>query len=146
MAVTKILARDFLFELNTGTVALPVWTLVTGLDTWSHAPASNDADTTTFDEMGRLSHLKASRGDTFTLTGKYKEDEADGSRDPGQEAVEAWGDEIGPSSLKPFRITSPGGTTKTFDASATVKIGGGGNDDAAAWEAALVVSGAIATV
>lgn len=145
MAVTEILARDWEFHLNTGTVGAPVWTEVKGINTWSHAPASADADTTTFDDEGRRSHMKASRGDAFTLTGLYQEDPADGSRDPGQEAVEAWADELGPDSLKQFRITSPGGTTKTFLASAQVTTGGGGNDAATAWSVAITVSGAITT-
>jgi len=143
MAVTKVLARDYVFELNTGTDAVPVWTEVKGVNTWSHSPQANDADTTTFDEAGRLSHLKASRGDEFGLQGLILEDVATGDRDPGQEACEAWGREIGPASLKQFRITSPGGSTITFHASATCTVGGGGNDDPSAWEVSMVASGAI---
>lgn len=143
MAVTKILARDFTFELNTGTTASPTWVAVGAVSSWSHSPTKNDADTTTFDEEGRLSHLPASRGDEFTITGMYKEDESTGARDAGQEAVEAWADEIGPTGIKQFRISSPGGNVKTFEASASVQVGGGGTDDPAAWEATVTVSGAI---
>lgn len=146
MAVTTdIPARDFTFELNTGTVGVPIWTEVTGINTWSHSPQSNDANTTTFDDNGRLAHFKASRGDQFTLAGIYKEDPANGDRDPGQEAVEAWGAAVGSASKKQFRITSPGGTIKTFLATSTVTSGGGANDDPTAWSAQVTVSGAITT-
>lgn len=147
MAVTEVLARGFTFELNTGSEAVPNWVAVGGINTWSHSPQSNDANTTTFDDDGRMSHMKASRGDQFTLNGLYQEDPDDGSRDPGQEACEAWADEIGPASRKQFRITSPstGGAVKTFTATATVTSGGGGNDDPAAWSCAMTVDGAITT-
>ncbi len=142
---TEVLARGFTFELNTGTEAVPVWTTVNHINKWSHSPKSNDADTTTFDDDGRMTHLKASRGDEFTLTGLYQEDETTGDRDPGQEACEAWANEIGQPSLKQFRITSPSGVNVVgpFRASATVTIGGGGGDDPNAWELAMVVSGAL---
>ena len=142
MATTKILARDYDFHLNTGTVGVPVWTEIKGVNTWSHSPTGNDADTTTFDEDGRMSHLKASRGDAFSLQGLILMDVGTGDRDPGQEAVEAWADEIGPDSLKQFKITSPDTSTLVFLASATVTHGGGGNDDPSAWNVEMNVSGA----
>jgi len=146
MPVTEVLARGFVFEVDTGVPATPTWVAVGGINSWSHSPQANDANTTTFDDEGRMSHMKASRGDQFTISGLYQEDPADGSRDPGQEAVEAWADEIGPASRKLFQITSPGGVVKTFSATAAVTSGGGGNDDPTAWSAAVTVDGAITTV
>jgi hypothetical protein len=143
MATTKILARDFDFHLNTGTIGVPVWTEINGINSWSHSPTGNDADTTTFDEDGRMSHLKASRGDSFTLDGLYLTDVGPFTRDAGQAAIAAWADEIGPDSLKQFRITNPDTTTLVFLASATVTAGGGGNDDPAAFTVNLTVSGAV---
>lgn len=140
---TKILARDFDFHLNTGTVGVPVWTEILGVNSWSHSPTGNDADTTTFDEDGRLSHMKASRGDSFTLDGLYLTDVGTATRDAGQAAVAAWADEIGPDSLKQFRITNPDTTTLVFLASATTTQGGGGNDDPAAFSIAMTVSGIV---
>ncbi len=145
MAVTEIPARDFTFELNTGTSGSPTWVEVLGLTTWSHSPQSTDADTQTWDDGGRMSHQTLSRGDQFTLTGRYQEDPSDGSRDPGQEAVESWSAGVGTASLKQFRITSSGGTIKTFEATATVTSGGGGENDVNTWQAAIKVSGAITT-
>lgn len=142
---TKIPARDWPWAINTGTVAVPVWTPIGGLDTWGHKPTKSDADSTTFDDDGRKSHFVASRGDEFSLTGKYKEDHEGGARDAGQEAIETLGNAIGIDSLKQFKVTSPGGTEKKFMASAVVTIGGGGNEDSSKWEATLTVDGTITT-
>jgi hypothetical protein len=142
MAVTEMLARGVLFELNTGTEAVPVWTQVRHLDKWAHAPKKGSADTTTFDDEGHPTHLVASRGDEFTMTGKYQEDPDTGARDPGQEACEAWGEETGNTSLKQFRVTTPGGNViGPFLCSAQVTRGGGGLEDSNMWELALEVSG-----
>jgi len=143
---TEVLARGFTFELNTGTIAVPVWTSVNHINTWNHAPSAQDADTTTFDDDGRDSHMKASRGDEFTLNGLYQVDEATGVRDAGQEACEAWGDEIGQSSRKQFRISDPATPPNVIGpylATATVTRGGGGNNDPSTWVCAMKVSGAL---
>lgn len=145
MTVTEIPARDFTFELNTGTEGVPSWVEVLGLTTWSHSPQSTEANTQTWDDAGRMSHLKMSRGDSFTLTGRFQEDPSDGSRDPGQEAVESWAVAVGSASLKQFRVTSPGATVKTFYATAEATTGGGGDDDVSTWQATIKVSGAITT-
>lgn len=139
MTVTKFLARDCVFELETAT---DEWVQVKGLNSWTHAPQSTDADTTTFDENGRQSHLKASRGDQFTLAGLALEDPDTAAQDPGQEAVEAWADEIGTDSIKRFRITTAAGRViGPFNASATVTRGGGDKNAPSSWTAAIVVSG-----
>ncbi|HLT68571.1 MAG TPA: hypothetical protein VKZ72_00310 [Acidimicrobiales bacterium] len=143
MAITEIPARGFKFELNTGTNGSPNWVPIAGIDTFSHTPTTNRADTRHFEDGGRLRHWVASRGDQFTLSGKRQEDPDTGDRDPGQEAVEAWAQEVGPGSIKQFRITSPGGNVLTFEASAEVTLFGGGNDDPASWQVVIEVSGPI---
>lgn len=145
MTVTEVPARGYTFELNTGTDAAPTWVEVKGLTTWAHAPQSTNADRQTWEDQGRMRHWVMSRGDQFTITGRRQEDTTDGSRDPGQEAVESWAQGVGPDSIKQFRITSPGGTTKTFDASAEVTFGGGGENDANTWQAQITVDGDITT-
>lgn len=133
---------DFTTAITAGTIGgYPV--IVNGLNSLTHSPSSSDADTTSFDSEGRSEHMKAERGDSWTLAGFYLEDVATGDRDPGQAAVEALAQLIGPSSLGVFKITSPGGNTITFSASAEVTLHGGGNNDAAAWQATIVVSGAV---
>lgn len=143
--ITKYLARDHVFEVNNGTSGSPDWLEVKGINTWSSTTTKNDADTTTFDEDGRMSHLPASRGNGFGLQGFALEDPDDGSKDPGQAACEAWAAKIGTAGIQQFRITTPGGYVLTFDASADVKIGGGGKDDPTGWTCDMVVTGAIVT-
>ncbi len=145
MTVTKYLARDCLFEVNNGTSGSPDWLEVKGLNTWSRTTTKNDADTTTFDEDGRMSHLPASRGDGFGLQGLALEDPDTGAKDPGQEACEAWAKKIGTDGIQQFRVTTPGGFVMTFDASADVKVTGGGKDDPTGWTCDMVVTGAITT-
>lgn len=143
MAVTKFLARDLDIEINTGTIGAPVWTGIGGLNTLTHAPSSTDAETTDFDSNGRSEHMKAERGESWTLAGFALEDVGDGTRDPGQAAVETLANALGLTSLGQFKITSPGGNTATFMASAEVTLAGGGNNDPAAWQAVIRVSGAV---
>lgn len=143
MAITKFLARDLTCDINTGTIAAPVWTPVKGLNTITHSPSSTDAETSDFDSEGRAEHMKAERGDSWALAGFSLEDVSTGDRDPGQAAVEVLGRAIGPASLGQFRLTSPGGNTATFMASAEVTTAGGGTNDAAAWGATITASGPI---
>lgn len=143
MAVTEIPARDFTFELNTGTTASPTWVEIGGLISWSNSPTTVRANTQTWEDAGRQNAYVSSRGDSFTLTGRRQEDPSDGSRDAGQEAAESWAQEVGPDSQKQFRMTSPGGNVLTFDATAEVTRGGGGEDDASTWQLQITVSGAI---
>lgn len=142
MAITKLLARQTIFEILTS--APSTFTPIGGINSISVSPTTNRADTTDFDDEGRLAHIVASRGMSFTLDGFREEDESGGDRDPGQAAVEALADEFGADSLGTFRITSPGGEVWTFQASAEVTPFGGGNDDPSAWQATIEISGAIA--
>lgn len=143
MPITKFLARDLNIDINTGTIGAPVWTPVGGLNTLSHSPSSSDAETTDFDSNGRAEHMKAERGDSWALAGFSLEDVTTGVRDAGQEAINVLGRATGLTSLAQFRITSPGGKTITFMASAETTLHGGGNNDAASWAANLTVSGAV---
>jgi hypothetical protein len=142
MAVTKFLARDLTIEIapsGSGGEYIPI----KGLNTLTHSPTSTDAETTDFDSNGRSEHMKAERGDSWTLAGFALEDVLTGTRDPGQAAVEALAQEVGLDSLGAFRITSPGGNAIDFQASAEVTLAGGGNNDPAAWQAVIRVSGPV---
>lgn len=148
MAVTKFLARDLTIAISTGPgvdtidgTADDTWTPIGGLNTLTHAPSTARADTTSFDSNGRDEHLPASRGETWTLAGFTLEDVDTGARDAGQAAVEALGKLVGPAGLGWFQITSPGGNIIRFQASAEVTLAGGGNNDAAAWQAVITVNG-----
>jgi hypothetical protein len=143
MAVTKFLARDLSIAIQVAGTGGNEFIPIKGLNSLTHSPSSTDAETTDFDSEGRSEHMKAERGDSWTLAGFTLEDVLTGDRDPGQAAVEDLAKERGLDSLGTFRITSPGGTTATFQASAETTLAGGGNNDAAAWQAVVRISGDI---
>lgn len=141
MALVKYLARDFVFELNTGTVAVPVWTPIGGLVTWSPTTEKEDVDDTTFDNDGIKAHKVVSRGAGLTLEGFYIVDNVTGARDPGQDALITLAGAIGYDSTKQLRITEPAGKT-VMSVSADVNHGGGDKNANSAFTATLTRSGA----
>lgn len=143
MAVGEILMSGVDAEINTGTVSVPVWTAIGGITNIGHTPATTRADTHNFDTPGRSRHRVVRRGDSFTIQAQRQEDESNGDRDAGQDAIETAGKAIGTSAEKQYRLTSPGGSTLTFLASAEVTQLGGGTDDVATWQAVLEVTGDI---
>lgn len=144
MGVTKVLARGFKFEVQVSAQdGGTEWEEIKGINTFTWANSKSSANTTSFDENGRQSHLPASRGATLTLEGFYLEDPDTGERDPGQKAVEDLAKLVGPEGLGTFRITSPGGKVKEFQASANIGGVGGGTDDPASWSVELEISGEI---
>lgn len=144
MAVDKVLARDTEIEINEGTHAAPSWTAIGNKKTITHTPSANESDVTDFESDGDLEHRVVSRGHSFTVTCWRMEDTYDGSRDEGQEAVEALSLAKGVSSVGEFRITTPGAATLIFYGTAKVTELGGGNDDHIEWQAEIKVTGAIA--
>jgi hypothetical protein len=145
MPITKVLARKWKAEIGTQ-IATPVYTVINGLTTLTFSNDKEDVDTTDFTSDGRVEHMVASRSAEVSIEGFMLEDTSNKGRDPGQQAVEAAGNAIGASSLYPIRITTPGGTVKTFQASVTIGDMGGGNNDASSWGATFVVSGSITSV
>lgn len=143
MAVTEVLMQDVDVEINTGTIAVPAWTRIAAVTGVTHTPSKATADTKNFDVAGRQRHRVVRRGDSFTVTAQRQEDESDGSRDAGQEAVETMGRAVGSDAEKQFRLTSPGGNTMVFSASAEVTELGGDTDSVATWQAVLEVTGSI---
>ena len=142
MARVKILARHLIGELNTGTDALPVWTPIGGLTSQTFDTSKTDVEDTDFDSDGWAEHKVAQRAASIKLEGFYKEDPATGDRDAGQEALLALADAVGYDSLKPYRVTTPGGNTTVYQVSAKVNApAGGGLNDNAKFDAELTVSG-----
>jgi hypothetical protein len=135
MGITKVLAREWVVSINTGTYVAPVWKEIKGLNTLTFSSGKNDADTTDFNSEGYEEHIVASRNAELSIEGLYMEDPSDGTRDPGQEAVEALAELMGNDSLGDFKLISPGGAGKRFYASAEIGDVGGGNDDATSWSA-----------
>lgn len=151
MAKTKVLARNWIIEVDTDPLATvptgtPVWTKVGGVNTFTISSDKEDADTTDFDSVGHSEHIVASRSNEITFEGFFIEDQTDGSRDAGQEAVEDYADKIGPESIAKIRLTSPGGKVRQFNGSFVTGDVGGGNNDATSWGASFTPSGAPVTV
>lgn len=142
MPLVKILARHLVCELNTGTVAIPVWTPIGGLTTVTFKTSKDSVDDTDFNSAGWAEHKVAQRSVAITLEGFYKEDPVTGTRDPGQEALITLGDAVGYDSTKPLRMTTPGGNTTLYQVSAQVDgPAGGGTNDNSGFKAELEVSG-----
>jgi hypothetical protein len=141
MAKVKILARNLLAELNTGTDVAPVWVPIGGLNSLTFDTDVSETDDTDFDSDGWAEHKIAQRGRSISLAGFYKEDPATGAQDAGQEALIALSEAVGYDSLKPFRITTPGGNTTVYMVSADAKQTGGGLNDNAGFNCDLSVSG-----
>ena len=140
----KVLSRDFDISVNTGTSGSPQWTPIAGLDedgiAWSES--GREVDFMDADDGGFAKPVPIGRGYTVTLKGARIEDADTGERDPGQAAVEAVMDEMGPNALLEYKIESPaasGAEAITFQASATVTPFGG--SDKATWGAELKVYG-----
>jgi hypothetical protein len=141
MAKLKVLARNWKIEVNTGTVAVPAWTKVGGINTFTLTNDKEDADTTDFDSQGYAEHMVAQRANEISFEGFYLEDPADKSRDAGQEFIEDSAETVGPESIVPLRITSPSGNAKEYMGSFAVGDVGGGNNDPTSWGASYTVSG-----
>jgi len=142
----KVLSRDFDIEVNTGTDQAPQWTQIAGLDEdgIAYAETTREVDFMDADDGGFAKPVPFGRGYTITLKGSRIEDADDGTRDPGQAAVEAVMDEMGPDALLGYRISSPaasGAETLTFKAWASATPFGG--SDKATWGAVLKVYGEI---
>lgn len=136
----KVLSRDFKIAVNTGTVAVPVYTPIGGLDEdgISQGVSSRTVDYMDADDNGVAKPVRIGLGYTFSLKGARMESMVDGVRDPGQAAVEATQDSTGLAGMLMYQITSPAAATPeviTFSATAEVNAMGGG--DKSAWTATL---------
>jgi hypothetical protein len=140
MAIQKILARGWKFEVESSTPG--TYLEVKGLEQIEFSGDDSTVDTTDFNSSGWAEHMVAERKSSVSVEAQYLEDPSTGDRDPGQERVEAIAVLIGNSSLGHFKLTSPGGTIKSFSASAKMSTGGSRND-VTSWKSSFEVSGQI---
>jgi hypothetical protein len=143
MPIDIILTRQSLFEINTGTVAVPTWVAVGGLTGVNYSLDESVAEGNHFGSGGWNSSLVSRRGISFSLDAMYLVDAATGARDAGQEAVELSSRQIGTAGLKQYRFSdgATGGDTITFMGHATANYSGGGVDDNAGWTATVTATG-----
>lgn len=117
--------------------------LLDDLDSFEFSGSKKDADTGTFDDAGRDSHMVMTRGNSMKIAGKYNEDTVLNSVRASWNALDDLAQGIGRASLGSFILTSPAGKTRTFYASVVMDNLGGGRDDVTLWGATLTSSGAM---
>lgn len=125
MSVTKVNAENWVFEVSDGSGG---WTNIAGIEDFDVSPSTTRADTTDFDSEGVEEHRVIRRGKGFTVNGHWLEDEANGDRDAGQDALKTLADSVGTSAEESFRLTSPGGTIEQFNATVEESPSGDKND------------------
>jgi hypothetical protein len=135
MAAEKILANGWSLTIG--------GTAIGGLISFSMAGTKTDADMTDFDSNGNEEHLPASRGGTVQVESFYKEDPSTGARDAGQAKVVTSNAAVGSDAIEEYVLTSPAGTTHTFDGSVNVTNVGGGNTDGAKFNFEIKRTGAV---
>lgn len=136
----KVLSRDFKIAVNTGTELLPVWTPIGGLDEDRITESKSDrkVDFMDGDDNGAAKPVRIGSGYSYSLKGARMEAADDGTRDPGQAAVEAKQDVNGLAGMLMYQISSPAAATPeviTFKATADVNAMAGG--DKCGWTATL---------
>ena len=143
MGLEKVLMRDVMAEINTGTVAVPNWVEILGINNIERKSEAEKKDVADNKSGGNKDSRVTARGETWTLRGDRWEDPVTGARDPGQEAVETLAEAKGYSdSVKQFRFTSPGGIARVCLATAVVQPMAGGKEDFSTWEAEIEKCGA----
>lgn len=143
--ITKILARGWKLEVNSGTVAVPTWVQIKGLKSFKFSQSKTDTDITDFDSGGYTELFISGRGFEVSAEGFYLVDKVDGTRDAGQDLCEDYALLLGEDAVKQFRITSPAAQTKVFKAAVGIGDIGGGNNDPTSWSVSLTVQGGMTT-
>lgn len=141
MANETYLAREHELEVNTGTEALPTWTVVRGWTSLSPSPETERTDDTHAHSAGWAQHKVAQRGISFSIELQVLRDAA-GVLDPGQQAIRDLSELTGTDSLGEFRYYhKPSGEGFTFDGSVELAWPGGGVNDNATASGTIQVDG-----
>jgi len=140
----EVLSDDFVISINTGSEESPTWTPILGLKShrWSESN-TKEVDASNRSTRGRGQTRVVRRGNTLTFGGNFFEDESDGTRDPGQAAVETLASQIIPDDLGWFAYETPGGTVKYLQATAKMSDEGGDLDSLCEWGASCDVYGEV---
>lgn len=142
MALQKILARDIVFQIESGTPN--TWLAIGGISTTSPNPGEDaeDTDVTDYNSGGRPEYLPTQRGASFGMEGMRLLDSITGDPDPGQGRVDTLSQTLGYPGIGRFRFRHPLETTWTvWNVVCTPGEQGGGNNDAGKWALTLKRSG-----
>ena len=145
MAATKLNARHYTLEINTGTSVSPTWVEVKGVNSLEVNLSSTEVDGSTFDSSdGWAEDYTVRRSATVTVSGRTLYDKVAGTYDAGQSAVNALGQLFSTDAVGDFRIVFPGGDFGLgFNATVSgTRPFGGGSDDLANFSAELKIQGA----
>lgn len=143
MAIRKTLASGWVFAIgDTSGGASVTYTPILGGNNWSEEWTENENDLTDFQSGDWNEHSVTRRGLSITLEGFFKHDESTGDRDPGQELVEAAGQQTGVAAYRDFRVYH-NATGVGFTGEGTFRLSGagGGTDDNASWGFTFVFNG-----
>lgn len=144
MALRQINARDIIVQVSDGLVS-PTWLGIGGLRSIKPNPGEDEqvTETTTVDSDGDAESQVMQRGFSLTCEGRELEDNATGSRDPGQARVDALCAGVGEGSLGSIRFRTPASATWKVWAEARFSLGeqGGETNDKGAWVFTAVRSG-----
>ena len=142
MAVEKVLSKDFILNVNTGTDQSPTWTKLGSRKSLTMALAPTTVDLADADTDGWNDDRIVGYALSFTATANRLEDPDSGARDSGQAAFEAVMFETGQDNVLQCQIVTPGGEEWVFHASVTVQAFGGDFKAGADWQVVLSCSGA----
>lgn len=143
MGVEKINARDLVFQISDGAVS-PTWYSIGGMNSFKPNPSENEetADETDFNSGGHYEFSIMQRGAKLEMEGFYMQDPVAGTRDPGQQRLEAAAELVGYGSKVDVRFRYPGSANwKVWKAGITVGEQGGAVNDKGAFVASALRSG-----
>ncbi len=143
MTATKIAARGYVFQIGVG--AVPTWTNIGGLTSFSVNPGDHDAhvDSTDFDSDGEYEETVLQRGASIKLEGRRKIDKATGAVDAGQAAVDALAQGLAEDSIGLIRYRHSTETKwRVWNCTAKSSELGGGTNDLGKWGAEIHRCGA----
>lgn len=141
MANETYLAREHELEINTGTTAVPVWTVVRGWTNMQPAAETERTDDTHAHSAGWKQGKVAQRGVTLAFELQSLRNAA-GDLDPGQQALRDAAEKVGSDSLEEFRFYhKPTGEGFQYFASVELAWPGGGVNDNATASGTLEIDG-----
>jgi hypothetical protein len=130
VALRSLLAKDWVLEINTGTLTVPAWTPVKGLTSLEFSLDAETEDDSDFDSDGWGSEVVTQRTWTLEIEGRRKRDAASASfvPDPGQEALRQAGLVVGLTANVHVRWYRRDGAPDAFEGTCAVQYGGGGGE------------------
>lgn len=129
MGTRSLLASAWRLDVNTGTLAVPVWTQVKGMSSFKETIDSTMEDDSDFDDPEWGSDEVTQRKWKLETEGKRKRDDSSDVvfiPDPGQEFIRRAGNRVGVGSGIEIRYYRRDGAPDAWQGQVNVQPGGGG--------------------